>query len=92
MDFPKKMMRFCRFCVKQTEHTIKKSSKGKKRKLSEGERRFRRKFKGYGSFPKPNPRGLGKPTKKLDLRAECSECKKMSTFKKGFRVKKFELK
>ena len=58
--------------------------------MSQSVKRFDRKMKGYGSFPRPNPKGDGKPTKKVDLRFECEECKKKHT-KRGFRAKKFEL-
>lgn len=64
----------------------------KKRTLAQGQRRFKRKMKGFGSFPKSNPKDRAKPTKKLDLRYKCKECKKEHTVGKGFRVKKFELK
>jgi large subunit ribosomal protein L44e len=60
--------------------------------LSQGQRRFRRKLKGYGSFPKENPKGREKPTRKLDLRYKCSTCGKKHTIGRGFRVKKAEIK
>jgi large subunit ribosomal protein L44e len=47
-------------------------------------------MKGYGSFPKENPKGREKPTRKLDLRFKCSVCKKSHPIGAGFRVKKFE--
>ncbi len=56
-----------------------------------GQRRFLRKMKGFGSFPKSNPHDRAKPTKKLDLRYECKQCKKQHMVGKGFRAKKFEL-
>ncbi|RLJ08301.1 MAG: 50S ribosomal protein L44e, partial [Candidatus Aenigmatarchaeota archaeon] len=67
-----------------------KRPRGKGHPMSQAQRRFERKLKGYGSFPRPNPKGEGKPTKKVDLRLECQECGKKHT-KKGFRVRKFEL-
>ena len=93
MDMPKTQRRYCPKCKKHTMHTVRKSSASKvKRRLAEGQRRFKRKMKGFGSFPKSNPKGRSKPTKKLDLRYKCMECKKEHTIGKGFRAKKFELK
>ncbi len=93
MKFPKTMRTYCPKCRKHTEHAVKhvkKKARGKAHPLSQSAKRFKRKLKGYGSFPRPNPKGEGKPTKKVDLRFECKECKKKHT-KKGFRIKKFEL-
>ena len=58
--------------------------------LAQGQRRFKRKMKGYGSFPKSNPRDRAKPTRKLDLTFKCKTCGKMHNIGAGFRVKKFE--
>ena len=92
MKIPKKQKRFCPYCKKHTEHTLHRVSTGKQRRaLAVGQRRFKRKMKGFGSFPKSNPRDRAKPTKKLDLRYECKECKKRHTVGKGFRIKKFEM-
>ncbi len=93
MKYPKTVRTYCPVCRKHTEHSVKqvkKKARGKAHPMSQSVKRFERKIKGYGSFPRPNPKGEGKPTKKLDLRFVCKECKKMHT-KKGFRVKKFEL-
>jgi len=91
MKIPKLQKRYCPYCKKHTEHDVKKVSGKKKSPLSEGERRFKRKMKGYGSFPKSNPKDREKPTKKLDLRYKCDICKKEHVVGKGFRIKKFEL-
>jgi large subunit ribosomal protein L44e len=93
MKFPKIINTYCPKCRKHTEHTVKQSKrKGRSsaHPLSQSQRRFDRKMEGYGSFPRPNPSGEGKPTKKLDLRLTCKQCGKAHP-KKGFRVKKFEL-
>ncbi len=90
---PQIQTKFCPYCKKHTPHTVRRVSGGKmKRTLAEGQRRFKRKMKGFGSFPKSNPKGRSKPTKKLDLRYKCQICGKEHTIGKGFRVKKFELK
>jgi len=93
MRWPKVMRILCPFCKRHTEHTVKhvkKKGRGKAHPMSQSTNRFNRKMKGYRGFPRPKPKGEGKPTKKLDLRLQCKECNKMHT-KKGFRVKKFEL-
>ncbi len=93
MKFPKLLRTLCPYCRKHTQHkvsVVKKRPRGKGHPMSQAQRRFERKLKGYGSFPRPNPKGEGKPTKKVDLRLECQECGKKHT-KKGFRVRKFEL-
>jgi len=93
MKYPKTVRRLCPHCKKHTEHKVKqvkKKGRSKAHPMSQSVKRFDRKMKGYGSFPRPNPKGEGKPTKKVDLRMECTECKKKHT-KTGFRVKKFEL-
>ena len=59
--------------------------------MASGQRRFERKLKGFGSFPRPNPKDRQKPTRKVDLRFKCKTCKKAHTIGSGFRVKKFEL-
>jgi len=93
MKWPKSIRTLCPSCKKHTEHTVKqvkKKARSSAHPMSQSVKRFERKTKGYRGFPRPKPRGEGKPTKKLDLRLQCKECKKMHT-KKGFRVKKFEL-
>ena len=69
---------------------VKKKARSKAHTMSQSVKRFDRKIKGYGGFPRPKPKGEGKPTKKLDLRFQCKECGKMQT-RKGFRIRKFEL-
>ncbi|MFQ5647913.1 MAG: 50S ribosomal protein L44e [Candidatus Aenigmatarchaeota archaeon] len=93
MKFPKATRTYCPHCKRHTEHTVKqvkKKARSKAHPMSQSVKRFNRKVKGYRGFPRPKPKGEGKPTKKLDLRLQCKECKKQHT-KKGFRVRKFEL-
>ena len=85
--------RYCPLCKKHTPHTVRKvSAKGVRGSLSHGQRIFLRKMKGFGSYPRSNPIGRSKPTKKLDLRYKCKVCGKEHNVGKGFRVKKFEFK
>jgi large subunit ribosomal protein L44e len=91
MNVPKTQRRFCPRCKKHTLHEVKRVGVSKKKQsLSQGQRRFKRKMKGFGSFPKSNPKGRAKPTRKLDLSYKCKECKKSHNIGKGFRIKKFE--
>jgi len=90
LKMPKKVRIFCPFCRKHTEHSVEQVKKKPRGKLRQGERRFRRKLEGYGSFPRPKP-DYEKATKKLDLRYKCKECGKKHMKGRGFRVKKFEL-
>lgn len=92
MNYPKKIRVYCPHCKKHTEHTVEIAKRKTRRKTAQGQRRFLRKMKGYHSFPKENPKGREKPTKKLDLRFKCSVCKKKHMKGLGFRAKKFELK
>ncbi|MEM5782505.1 MAG: 50S ribosomal protein L44e [Candidatus Aenigmatarchaeota archaeon] len=93
MDMPLTQKRYCPFCKKHTLHTVRRVSAKKVRGLlSHGQRIFKRKMKGFGSYPRTNPKGRSKPTKKVDLRYKCSACGKEHTVGKGFRVKKLELK
>lgn len=93
MKFPKTIKTYCATCKAHKEHTVKLASKkgrSKAHPMSQSVKRFQRKMKGYRGFPRPKPKGEGKPTKKVDLRLQCRECKKTHT-KRGFRIKKFEL-
>ena len=91
MKMPKKQRRYCRYCKKHTVQTVKEAKRKTRRTDTKSQRRFLRKKKGYGSFPKENPKGREKPTRRKDLRYVCSECKKSNIIGEGFRVKKFEL-
>ena len=45
---------------------------------------------GYGGFPRPKPEGREKPTKRINLRYRCTQCKKANV-SPCIRAKKFEL-
>jgi large subunit ribosomal protein L44e len=91
MHFPKQIMTYCPKCDKHTLHNVELAKKRPRGIMTHGMRRFNRKMKGYGSFPKENPKGREKPTKKLDLRYECTVCHKKHMRGMGWRAKKFEL-
>lgn len=90
MKVPKTQRIYCPFCRKHTSHSIERDKKKSRRKMAQGQRRYRRKLQGYGSFPRSKP-DYEKATKKLDLRYKCKECGKKHIKGKGFRSKKFEL-
>ncbi len=90
MRVPKTQRIYCPYCKKHTEHTVEQAKKKTRRKMAEGQRRFLKKLRGYGSFPRPKP-NYEKPTRKLDLRYKCKVCNKKHTKGQGFRTKKFEL-
>lgn len=92
MKFPKEVRIYCVYCRKHTVHTVEISKKKQRRTLAHGQRRFLRKMKGYGSFPKENPKGREKPVKRVDLKFKCKECGKKHSHGGGFRIKKIELK
>jgi len=91
MKIPKIQKRYCPYCKKHTEHTVTQVKGKRRRKNTKDERSADRKRKGYGSFPFKKPEGREKPSKKIDLRYLCKECKKKHIVGKGFRIKKVEL-
>ena len=90
MKFPKTVRTYCPYCKKHTEHKVELAKKKPRRTLAIGQRRFLRKMKGYGSFPKENPKNREKSTRRVNIKLTCLECKK-SHFIEGWRAKKFEL-
>lgn len=92
MKYPKKVRTFCPYCKKHTLHNVEQGKRKTRRKVAQGQRRFLRKMKGYHSFPKENPKGREKPTKRTDLRFKCTACGKKHVRGHGFRSKKFEIK
>ena len=93
IEVPKKMKRFCPHCKKHTEQKVRREKVGssKRRTLAVDQRRMNRKLKGYGSFPRPYPKGREKPTRALDIRFACSVCKRENIIGVGFRAKKYEI-
>lgn len=93
MKYPKVVRTHCIKCKKHTDHKVKqvkKRARSSGHPMSQSVKRFERKMKGYGSFPRPSAKGEGKPSKKVDLRFECAVCGKAMT-RTGFRIRKFEL-
>lgn len=64
--------------------------KGKDNTMAAGKRRFEKKKKGYGSFPKEIFHKNAKVNKRTTPMFECPDCGKKQVAK-SYRVKKFEL-
>jgi len=92
MIVPKIQFKFCPKCKTHTEHTLEDAKRKPIRTLARGQRRFLRKMAGYGGFPKENPKGREKPTRKQDWRFKCKQCGKAHPVGVGFRTKKIEKK
>lgn len=104
MKMPKNLKRLCPYCRKHTEHKVE-VAKAKTRSSARPLSRYSRSrtnarglTKGTGnlgkySMPPIKKRKMmnKKLSKKVDLRYQCQECKKMSQKSQGFRTKKFEL-
>jgi large subunit ribosomal protein L44e len=94
MKYPKKMKEYCPKCRKHTEHTVKaakKKTRGTAHPNSQANKSKDRNKRGYGGHGKYSKPAVGKkPTQKVDLRFQCTVCKKSHT-KVGFRAKKFEM-
>jgi len=90
LKFPKTIKTYCPHCKTHTEHTVTIYKAGKRRTLSEGQRRYLRKNEGYGSKRKPEQKRFAKTTKKVVLLITCTKC----GYKRhilGIRLKKIEL-
>ncbi len=104
MKLPKTRHTYCKFCKKHTEHKVLESKKktpftahpmgygSKKRAKKRGVRGFGNLGR-YSKPPVSKWRLAGrKQSKKMDLRYQCTVCKKSHNQKKGLRAKKVEFK
>jgi len=90
MRIPKRIRTYCPRCGTHTIHTVVIYKGGKRRALAEGQRRYERKNKGYGSKRKPEQKRFAKVTKKVVLKLKCTKCGYIS-HRRGIRLKKAEL-
>ncbi|MCC6020754.1 MAG: 50S ribosomal protein L44e [Thermoproteaceae archaeon] len=90
MRFPKVVSKYCPRCNTYTPHNVSVYHQGKRRSLAEGQRRYERKCKGYGSSRKPKQKRFAKTTKTATLVFQCSKCG-YKTVKGIARLKKIEL-
>ncbi|MFP3157656.1 MAG: 50S ribosomal protein L44e [Caldivirga sp.] len=74
MKIPRVIRTYCPRCRTYTEHTVTQYTSGKRRTLSEGQRRYDRKLLGYGSTRKPRQKTFYKVTKKVTLKLTCRQC------------------
>ncbi len=90
MRFPKRIRTYCPRCNTHTIHTVQVYKHGKRRTMSEGQRRYLRKQEGYGSKRRPEQKRYAKVTKKVVLRIQCTQCGYRRHIL-GIRLKKIEL-
>ncbi|MFW9897873.1 MAG: 50S ribosomal protein L44e [Candidatus Thorarchaeota archaeon] len=90
MKYPRSVNRYCPYCRKHVKHNVSIYKKGKESMLAHGKRRFEKKKKGYGSFPKEIFHRNAKINKKTTPILECNECGKKQ-YAKSYRVKRLEL-
>ncbi|MBR9676004.1 50S ribosomal protein L44e [Candidatus Woesearchaeota archaeon] len=101
MKLPKTTKRLCKSCKTHTEHKIsqaKRRTPGSAHPLGKYAKKRTGFGKGFGNLGKYGSKPAvskfkmtgAKTTKKLDLRYECTTCKKMSVQSKGIRVKRVE--
>lgn len=74
MKYPKNIKTYCPKCRKHTEFTASIYKKGKDRSLAEGNRRYKRKQKGYGGQKKPKQKRTAKTSKKQTVMLKCRTC------------------
>jgi large subunit ribosomal protein L44e len=90
MKMKSELNKYCPRCKKYTVHAVSVEKAGKRRSMSEGQRRMDRKNRGYGSFPKAIQKRFAKTTKKTVLRLKCKECDH-TIQSKSMRLKKVEV-
>ncbi len=90
MKIPKRIRTYCPRCRTHTVHSVMIYKHGKRRTLSEGQRRYERKQEGYGSKRKPEQKRFAKVTKKVVLKLKCTKCGYI-LHRRGIRLKKAEL-
>jgi len=88
--YPKVIVTYCPRCRAHTEHSVTIYKHGKRRGIAEGERRYERKKRGYGSKRKPEQKRFAKTTKKVVLKLKCNKCSYI-VHRRGIRLKKAEL-
>lgn len=90
MKFPKNKRIYCPKCRTHTNHKVSIYKKGKETQMAQGNRRFARKKRGYGSKPKPVQHNQAKLNKKTTPTYKCAVCNRV-VIGTGLRLKKFEI-
>lgn len=92
MKYPKEIRTYCPFCKKHTEHKAKGASKGRARSLAFGNRKHKRRLKGFGG-KRAGEKTVKKQGKRQKLVLKCSVCGKNQERVVGSRTtKKIEFK
>ncbi|CAD7773564.1 50S ribosomal protein L44e [Candidatus Methanoperedenaceae archaeon GB50] len=91
MKIPKNFRTYCPYCKTHTVHTAERVKKGRASSLTRINRQKKRQtgIGNSGKFSKVP--GGDKPTKRVNLRYRCNECKK-AHIRPCFRASRFELK
>ncbi|KAL9657064.1 hypothetical protein ABK040_002690 [Willaertia magna] len=90
VNFPKALKCYCVACNGHKEHKVTQYKAGKASLFAQGKRRYDRKQQGYGGQTKPIFRKKAKTTKKIVLKLQCKECKRIN--QRGIkRTKHFEI-
>ncbi len=90
MKIPKNKRIYCPRCGKHTQHKVSIYKKGRDRKMAQGNRRYRRVSRGYGSQPRPIQHNQVKVNKKITPQFECVDCGYVVQ-RKGKRMKTLEI-
>lgn len=74
MKFPKEVRTYCPRCKNYSRFQVSLYKPGKRRTLAQGQRRYLRKQKGYGSKKKPEQKEFAKTTEKQVVKLRCATC------------------
>lgn len=95
MKLPREIKRYCPHCDSHTTHKVIEVKSSPRGSLTKGQRSFKRKLKGYGSFPREKPKQSSKygskTSEKKDIRLECKECGKQHVMQKKTRTKNLNI-
>lgn len=92
MKYPKEVRTYCPFCKKHSKHKVKSVSKGRPRAMAAGNRKHKRKLKGFGG-KRAGEKTVKKQGKKQKIVLKCSTCNKSQERIIGARTtKKIEFK
>jgi len=74
MRFPKEVRTYCPRCRAHTVHQAVLYKAGRRRTLAQGQRRYLRKMRGYGSKRKPEQKEFAKTTERQVVKLKCTAC------------------
>ncbi len=76
MKVPQKLMAYCPYCNKHTEHEVRQDKKGKERTMNRGRRKYEAVKAGYGGSPRTPKKQVYKVGKRPVLILKCKTCGK----------------